>query len=81
MAAAIAETLEGSRIEAYYIYVNTERNPADYLTRLEKLGKLFELYPEIEVARIAGVADDDGLLESIRGFVYAVMKWINRFNR
>lgn len=33
----------------YFIYIRTDRNPADFLTRLEKLEKIFVDFPEVSI--------------------------------
>lgn len=45
----IARNLSDLGVVPYYIYIRTDRNPADFLTRLEKLEKIFVDFPLVKI--------------------------------
>ncbi len=73
IAAFIAADLESINCDPYFIYINTERNPSDFLTRPEKLFRLISLFPRISILNLKNKR------LFISDIVTGIIKWINKF--
>ncbi len=76
IAAFIGSCLERIDNDPYYVYINTERNPSDALTRLDKFESIFEAFPDLIVIDLAKDRFFQGVAKDL---IAGVLGWICRF--